>query len=116
MQAIAQHQATSLTKRLAHRMARTRSSPSSRSRYSSDASSPLFPASGSVPKPPFGAPGFGQAHPSTHPHLLAPGELTAGISAEEYEGRRKALMDGLEEGSVVVIAGGRLKYLSGAIL
>jgi intermediate cleaving peptidase 55 len=47
---------------------------------------------------------------------MGEGELTVGITAEEYEGRRKALMDGLEEGAVVIIAGGRLKYLSGQIL
>jgi intermediate cleaving peptidase 55 len=61
-------------------------------------------------------PGFGQPLPSTHPHLLAPGELTRGISADEYEQRRKRLMDGLEEGAVVIVAGGRLKYASGKIL
>lgn len=65
---------------------------------------------------PTSSPGYGQPLPSSHSHLLAPGELTAGISADEYEGRRKALMAGLEEGSVVVVAGGRIKYLSGAIL
>ncbi|KAL8279950.1 hypothetical protein RQP46_007531 [Phenoliferia psychrophenolica] len=59
--------------------------------------------------------GYGQPLPGTHPHLLAPGELTAGIPRDEYEQRRRALMDGLEDGSVVVVAGGRLKYLSGKI-
>lgn len=67
------------------------------------------------PRPALSA-GYGQPLPASHPHLLAPGELTAGIPREEYEQRRKALMDGLEEGSVVVVAGGRLKYLSGKIL
>ncbi|ORY66952.1 peptidase M24, structural domain-containing protein [Leucosporidium creatinivorum] len=60
-------------------------------------------------------PGFGQPLPSTHPHLLAPGELTRGISADEYEQRRKRLMDGLEEGAVVIVASARLKYASGKI-
>ena len=67
------------------------------------------------PRPPC-VPGYSQPLPSTHPHLMAPGELTVGITAAEYEGRRKALMDEMEEGAVVVIAGGRLKYLSGQIL
>lgn len=59
---------------------------------------------------------YGQPLPSTHPHLLAAGELTIGITADEYEQRRKTLMDGLEEGAVVIVAGGKLKYLSGQIL
>ncbi|KAI5476016.1 mitochondrial metallopeptidase [Pseudohyphozyma bogoriensis] len=46
---------------------------------------------------------------------MAPGELTPGISAKEYEQRRKRLMDGLEDGAVVVIAGGKMKYMSGMI-
>lgn len=67
------------------------------------------------PRPPF-VPGYSQPLPSTHPHYMGEGELTVGITAREYEERRKALMDGLEEGAVVIIAGGRLKYLSGQIL
>lgn len=59
---------------------------------------------------------YGQPLPSTHPHLVKSGELTIGITAEEYELRRKTLMDSLEEGSIVIVAGGKLKYLSGQIL
>ncbi|KDE07839.1 hypothetical protein MVLG_01933 [Microbotryum lychnidis-dioicae p1A1 Lamole] len=61
------------------------------------------------------SPGYGQPLPSTHPHLLAEGELTPGISAHEYELRRRTLMDRLDSGSIVVIAGARLKYATAKI-
>ncbi|KAM0749701.1 Creatinase/aminopeptidase [Meredithblackwellia eburnea MCA 4105] len=82
--------------------------------YASAASAPLaHPNAGAPIVSP--SKGYGQPLPSTHSHLLAPGELTPGISAEEYEHRRRALMEGLEEGSIVLIAGGRLKFMTGAI-
>lgn len=59
--------------------------------------------------------GYGQPLPFSHPHLLAPGELSIGIQASEYEQRRRALMAGLEEGAVVIVAGGRIKYMSANI-
>lgn len=62
------------------------------------------------------AKGFGQPLPSTHPHLLKPGELTEGISSAEYESRRRRLMEGLPEQSIVILAGGRLQYSSQSIL
>ncbi|GAA6046470.1 hypothetical protein JCM3770_004938 [Rhodotorula araucariae] len=55
---------------------------------------------------------YGQPLPSTHPHLLAPGQLTPGISAAEYARRRRALVDRLDDGAVVVIAGGKTVYSS----
>ncbi|GAA5902325.1 hypothetical protein JCM6882_000502 [Rhodosporidiobolus microsporus] len=55
---------------------------------------------------------YGQPLPSTHPHLLAPGELTLGISAREYADRRARLMEGLEDGAVVVITGGKTLYMT----
>ncbi|GAA5821204.1 hypothetical protein JCM10212_006773 [Sporobolomyces blumeae] len=55
---------------------------------------------------------YGQPLPSTHPHLLESGQLTPGISAREYEERRRRLVERLEDGSTVVIAGGKLKYMS----
>ncbi|KAK4055681.1 aminopeptidase [Microbotryomycetes sp. JL201] len=58
---------------------------------------------------------YGQPLPSTHPHLLAPGELTPGIQADEYEQRRRRLIQHLEPGAVVVIASARLKYATGKI-
>lgn len=59
---------------------------------------------------------YGQPLPSTHPHLLSQGELTPGIKASEYEDRRKRLMDRLEDGATVVIAGGKVQYMSQNIL
>ncbi|CEQ40630.1 SPOSA6832_02273 [Sporobolomyces salmonicolor] len=55
---------------------------------------------------------YGQPLPSTHPHLLAPGELTPGISADEYEARRRALMDSLDDGSTVIVSGNKVMYMS----
>ncbi|GAA6031071.1 hypothetical protein JCM8097_003990 [Rhodosporidiobolus ruineniae] len=55
---------------------------------------------------------YGQPLPSTHPHLLAPGELTIGIQANEYEQRRRKLVEGLEDGATVVIAGGKTLYMT----
>ncbi|GAA5975246.1 hypothetical protein JCM11641_004408 [Rhodosporidiobolus odoratus] len=55
---------------------------------------------------------YGQPLPSTHPHLLAHGELTPGIQAKEYEQRRRKLMENLEDGATVVIAGGNIVYMS----
>ncbi|KAI0761762.1 peptidase M24 [Irpex lacteus] len=56
---------------------------------------------------------FGQPLFASHPHLIQPGEITPGISAEEYERRRKALMDRLPADSIVVSVAGQIKYMSG---
>ena len=40
------------------------------------------------------------------------GELTPGIPASEYERRRKQLVDGLPDGSLVVCVAGHVKYMS----
>jgi len=50
------------------------------------------------PKPPI----YGQPVAKTHPHLIAPHELTPGITKNEYDDRRARLMDGLPDGSLVV--------------
>ncbi|PCH41637.1 hypothetical protein WOLCODRAFT_100967 [Wolfiporia cocos MD-104 SS10] len=56
---------------------------------------------------------FGQPlHPS-HPHLVKDGELTPGIHADEYESRRRALMEGLPPNSLVICAAAKVKYMSG---
>jgi len=60
--------------------------------------------------------GYGQPLPFSHSHLLAEGELSIGIQAGEYEARRRRLMAGLEPGAIVVIAGGRIKFMSANIL
>lgn len=59
---------------------------------------------------------YGQPLPSTHPHLLQPGELTPCISANEYHERRQRLVDSLEDGAVVIIAGGQIQYMTQNIL
>ncbi|KAF8579034.1 peptidase M24 [Ramaria rubella] len=59
-------------------------------------------------KPPI----HGQPLSKTHPHLIAPHELTPGIPKSEYEDRRTELMDSLPEGSLVVLLGGDIKYMS----
>ena len=77
-------------------------------------------------------PAVGQPLPHTHPHLfpidfargwqaehgggVATDHLTPGIPAAEYEQRRRNLMDRLPSGSVVVLMGGRIKYMSRNIL
>jgi intermediate cleaving peptidase 55 len=43
-----------------------------------------------------------------------PGELTPGISAGEYEQRRRRLLDALPEDSVVVSVSAPVKYMSGS--
>ncbi|THV00547.1 peptidase M24 [Dendrothele bispora CBS 962.96] len=58
---------------------------------------------------------YGQPTFQSHPHLVKPEELTPGFPPEEYESRRKALMDSLPDNSVVVSIGGTVKYMSGKI-
>ncbi|KAK4685533.1 intermediate cleaving peptidase 55, partial [Tremellales sp. Uapishka_1] len=48
----------------------------------------------------------------THPHLISSKCLTPGIPAEEYESRRRKLMEGLEEGCVVVCMGGTMRLVT----
>lgn len=47
---------------------------------------------------------FGQPLYETHPHLLRPGELTPGITAQEYADRRTRLAKKLPPGSVAIVA------------
>lgn len=58
---------------------------------------------------------FGQPVHETHPHLLAPGELTPGITAQEYADRRSKLAALLPPNSVVILPAAELKYRSGAV-
>ncbi|ESK93098.1 peptidase m24 [Moniliophthora roreri MCA 2997] len=58
---------------------------------------------------------FGQPAWQSHPHLIRPNELTSGIPAQEYESRRKKLMHGLPDNSIVVSVAGTVKYMSGHI-
>lgn len=58
---------------------------------------------------------FGQPLHETHPHLIAPGDLTPGISALEYHHRRAALASKLPKNSIAILASNDLKYRSGAV-
>ncbi|CAM1506450.1 Fc.00g060910.m01.CDS01 [Cosmosporella sp. VM-42] len=58
---------------------------------------------------------FGQPVFETHPHLLKAGEITPGITAQEYADRRAALADSMTEGSVAVLHAATLQYKSGAV-
>ncbi|KAI0002876.1 peptidase M24, structural domain-containing protein [Russula compacta] len=58
---------------------------------------------------------FGQPTSKSHPHLVKQEEVTPGIPASEYERRRKQLVDGLPDGSLVVCVAGHVKYMSAAI-
>ncbi|KAF9651028.1 peptidase M24 [Thelephora ganbajun] len=55
---------------------------------------------------------FGQPVFASHPHLIKKDELTPGISAHEYEFRRQSLMKNLPDNSLVVLMGGKIKYMS----
>ncbi|KAI2628617.1 aminopeptidase-like protein [Hypoxylon sp. NC1633] len=58
---------------------------------------------------------FGQPVHETHPHLLAPGELTPGITAQEYHERRAALCNSLPPNSAVLLPSETVKHRSGAV-
>ncbi|KAL7790443.1 peptidase M24, structural domain-containing protein [Trichoderma ceciliae] len=58
---------------------------------------------------------FGQPVHETHPHILKAGELTPGISAQEYADRRAAIADAMPEGGVAVLHAASLQYKSGAV-
>src|ERR1700761_5190678 len=47
---------------------------------------------------------FGQPVHETHPHLLQPGELTPGITAQEYADRRTKLAAKLPDKAIAVVA------------
>ncbi|KAI0888326.1 aminopeptidase-like protein [Annulohypoxylon maeteangense] len=58
---------------------------------------------------------FGQPVYETHPHLLKSGELTPGITAQEYHERRVKLMNSLPPNSAVILPSATLHYRSGAV-
>ncbi|EJT45680.1 X-Pro aminopeptidase [Trichosporon asahii var. asahii CBS 2479] len=60
------------------------------------------------PKPPV----MGQPLAKTHAHLVREGELTPGVTPEEYEDRRRRLMESLPAGAVVVCMGGTVRLVS----
>lgn len=53
-----------------------------------------------------------QPLPQTHPHLMNPGEVTPGISANEYQSRRARLAATLPLGSVALFPAAPRAYLS----
>ncbi|KAG6010910.1 hypothetical protein E4U21_002580 [Claviceps maximensis] len=58
---------------------------------------------------------FGQPVYETHPHILQSGELTPGITAQEYADRRAALAHSMSEGGVAVLHAASIQYKSGAV-
>ncbi|KAL2755909.1 hypothetical protein ACRALDRAFT_2042160 [Sodiomyces alcalophilus JCM 7366] len=58
---------------------------------------------------------FGQPVHETHPHILKPGEITPGITAQEYWDRRASLAQRLPEGAVAILTAADVKYRSGAV-
>ncbi|WWC60479.1 uncharacterized protein I303_103052 [Kwoniella dejecticola CBS 10117] len=60
-------------------------------------------------------PPYGQPHPVSHPHLISTDELTPGIPPEEYEARRKRLIESLGDGAKVVCMGGTVRLMSQSI-
>ena len=58
----------------------------------------------------------GQPLHSSHPHLVGSKHLTPGISASEYEDRRKKLMESLGEGAVVICMGNTVRLVTQRML
>jgi intermediate cleaving peptidase 55 len=57
---------------------------------------------------------FGQPVHETHPHLLQPGELTPGITAQEYADRRTRLAAQLPPRAVAIVAASDIQFRSGS--
>ncbi|XP_006459791.1 hypothetical protein AGABI2DRAFT_219147 [Agaricus bisporus var. bisporus H97] len=58
---------------------------------------------------------YGQPLFHSHPHLIKQHDLTPGIKADEYEQRRKRLMDSLPKNSLVVSVAAPIKMMSNNI-
>ncbi|KAI0477299.1 aminopeptidase-like protein [Xylariaceae sp. FL0804] len=58
---------------------------------------------------------FGQPVHETHPHLLEAGELTPGITAQEYHERRAALCRALPPDAAVLLPSADVQYRSGSV-
>ncbi|KAH8789687.1 peptidase M24, structural domain-containing protein [Hyaloscypha finlandica] len=58
---------------------------------------------------------FGQPVHETHPHLLRAGEITPGITAQEYADRRSRLAASLPDNGIAILASSNTKYRSGAV-
>lgn len=58
---------------------------------------------------------FGQPLHETHPHLLEAGEITPGISAQQYSDRRTKLAASLPDGGIAILFAADIKYRSGSV-
>eukprot|EP01122_Echinamoeba_exundans_P005715 TRINITY_DN15872_c0_g1_i1.p1 TRINITY_DN15872_c0_g1~~TRINITY_DN15872_c0_g1_i1.p1 ORF type:complete len:498 (-),score=58.99 TRINITY_DN15872_c0_g1_i1:214-1707(-) len=58
---------------------------------------------------------YGQPHPSTHPHLLKPGEITPLTTAEEYAERRQRLAAKLPPNSIAIFPAALHCYMTNDI-
>ncbi|KAF9669838.1 hypothetical protein SADUNF_Sadunf13G0006100 [Salix dunnii] len=58
---------------------------------------------------------IGQPTPATHPQLLKEGEITPGITTEEYISRRKRLLELLPEKSLAIIAAAPVKMMTDVV-
>lgn len=56
--------------------------------------------------------GAGQPTPETHPHLLAPGEISPGIAATEFKKRRQELLKLLPNNSMALFPAASEKFMS----
>lgn len=59
--------------------------------------------------------GTGQPIHETRPHLINPGDITPGISAEEYYQRRVRLAHKLPPSSVAIVSGSSVQFASGLV-
>ncbi|KAK0600324.1 hypothetical protein LWI29_013796 [Acer saccharum] len=57
----------------------------------------------------------GQPTPASHPQLMKEGEITPGKGAEEYNSRRKGLLELLPENSVAILAAAPVKMMTDVV-
>ncbi|XWS57413.1 hypothetical protein CRYUN_Cryun09bG0172100 [Craigia yunnanensis] len=58
---------------------------------------------------------FGQPTPASHPQLMMEGEITPGITTEEYISRRKRLLELLPEKSLAIISAAPVKMMTDVV-
>lgn len=57
----------------------------------------------------------GQPIHETHPHKLRPGEITPGITAQEYYARRQIILESLPDKSLVIIPGNDVQFATSSV-
>lgn len=57
----------------------------------------------------------GQPIYETHPHRLRPGEVTPGITAQEYYARRQIILESLPDKSLVILPGNDTQFATGSV-